>query len=325
MPTKPGATSIQTLDPKAATEKFAGLITEVDITSPPPDDPAEVSAPPAETPPPAPATEEEETPSAPEAPPAEEPAAPERYEVKVDGELMTVDLDELKAGFSRTEDYHRKTRALADERRAFEAERESTQSDAARYRESLTQLRQALEQLQGEPNWDELHKTVPPEEFLRRKADWELKRANLDRIRRHEQEEVAAAQQTEAAQYAKRLRDEQDKLRAAVPEWDDQAKAHAEHLHMIAAAKQYGYTEQEVRAVTDHRALLLLRDAMRYRDLQREPAVPPKVRTAAIKTARPGTPARPVANERQTKLIEQAAKSHRQRDAMHAIESLLPD
>lgn len=47
---------------------------------------------------------------------------PKSYLVKVDGEEVEVTLDELQKGYSRTQDYTRKTQALAEQRKEAEAE-----------------------------------------------------------------------------------------------------------------------------------------------------------------------------------------------------------
>ena len=47
---------------------------------------------------------------------------PETHRLKVDGADIEVTLDELKRGYSRNEDYTRKTQKLADDRRKFDAE-----------------------------------------------------------------------------------------------------------------------------------------------------------------------------------------------------------
>jgi hypothetical protein len=300
-------------------EKFAGLITETDTS--PDSEPENASPPPAapsdESPPP----EQSDT----ESPTPDEPAADELYEVKVDGSPVRVDLDELKAGYSRQEDYSRKARALADERRAFESESQNVQQDRDRYQQGLKQLTDALQSIQGEPDWDQLHKELPADEFLKRKADWEVSQSNLERLQRHQQEEARAADEARQQQYQKYLRAEQDKLKAAIPEWEDTAKAKAEGEQLVAVAKHYGFSEQEVRAVVDHRAILLLRDAMKYRELHREPSPQARAKVSTIRTAKPGTPDRPRPNERQQKLVERAAQTGRGMDAMKAIESLLPD
>jgi hypothetical protein len=243
----------------------------------------------------------------------------------VDGSPVRVDLDELKAGYSRQEDYSRKARALADERRTFETESQSVQQDRDRYAQGLKQLTDALQSIQGEPDWDQLHKELPADEFLKRKADWEVSQSNLERLQRHQQEEARTADDARQAQWQKYLRVEQDKLKAAIPEWEDTAKAKAEWEKLTAVAKQYGFPENEFNMVTDHRAILILRDAMKYRELHREPSPQARAKVSQIRTAKPGTPDRPRPNEKAQKLVERAAKSGRGRDAADAILEMLPD
>src|SRR5437879_8206991 len=49
-------------------------------------------------------------------------------------------------------------------------------------------------------------------------------------------------------------------LHDALPIWQDGDKAKPEQAKMVATAKTYGFTEQEILSVVDHRALLILRD-----------------------------------------------------------------
>lgn len=316
MPEQPGTPSPR-LDSKSATEKFAGLIVETTVDDEPPAEPV------AATPPVAPAV-----PSEPAPPPSEsdDPAPEDKvFAVTVDGETLEVDEDELKAGYRMAAHNTRTAQSLAEDKRALEAELQAVQGERQQYQQGLTQLRQGLEKLQGEPDWVTLRTQLEPAEFLKQKADWEASKANLDRIKRHEAEVVEQTQKAQAAEYQKHLRAEQDKLLTAIPEWSDAEKAKSEHAKLVSVAKQYGFSEQEVLSVTDHRAILLLRDAMRYRELHREPNAQTKAKVAPIKTARPGTPERPRPNERQTKLIERAAKTGHQKDAMAAILEALPD
>lgn len=313
MPTTPGAASVTTLDPKAAVQKFSDLITETgDTETPEPEAPKE-EAPPASSEPPPQSSETE--------PP--EPDA-ETYEVKVDGEVQVVDLDELKAGYSREGDYRKKTMALAEERRAFESEHQTIQQERKQYQDGLAQIRQALEQLQGEPNWDELRKSLPAADFIERRADWEHQRVNIERLKSAEKELADKQEQDRKREWEKYARSEQDKLLAAIPEWRNQDVYNTELAKLVETGKLYGFSEQEVLSATDHRAYRLLRDAWKYRELHREPTPATKAKVSAIKSAKPGTPERPRPNAKQEKLIEQT-KSGRQRDAMAAILEMLPD
>jgi len=313
MPTAPGVKSAA-LNPHQTLEKVTGLITELGL-----DEPSETTV---EVPEPTPA--EPPPPESPDTEPAPE-TDEERYEVKVDGEPVIVDLDELKAGYSRDADYRRKTMALAEEKRAFEAESQAVSQERQQYQQGLAQLRSALERIQGEPDWEVLRSQMEPAEFLKQKADWEAQKASLEKLQRHEADTNRKIAEEQAKQFQATLRAEQDRLFEAIPEWREPDVFHAAHTKLIQAAKQYGYTEQEVRSVVDHRAIRVLLDAMKYRELHREPTPATKAKVSSIKTAKPGTPERPRPNARVEKMIEQAAKTHRSRDAQSAIEALLPD
>ena len=321
MPTAGRGTVSAPQTPQQTLEKVTGLIEEVAVDEPAPTpEPEQPDASPAPTP-----SEPAPQPSEPE-PPADE-ADSQEFDIKVDGEIQTVPLSELKRGYSREADYTRKTQALAREREALRSQLEaevqaSVGQKGLEYQQGLTQIRQALEKIHGEPNWVELRKTLEPGEFLKQKADWEASKAELDQLRRHETDVAEQNQRAQAEQFQKYRRQEQDKLLAAVPEWADSEKAKAEQAKLVSVAKQYGFSEQEVLGVTDHRAILLLRDAMRYRELHREPNKP-KPKTSDIKTARPGTPDRPRPNAEYTKKVERAKQSGRQRDAMDAIADLI--
>lgn len=313
MPTTPG-TKGDTLSSQQVLEKVTGLITELSDDTEPMTE-----------------TKEPESPApTPSMPPPEdvdtESPVAETYEVKVDGETLAVDLDELKSGYSRDADYRRKTMALAEERRAVEAEAQTAQQERERYRQGLEQLEQALQQLQGEPDWPKLRTEVTSEEFLKRKADWELALVQRQRLKAEQDRVTALGQEEQQRQYRIYVQAEEDKLRAAVPEWTDLDKGKAEIATLRAfVKKEYGIPEAQVaNAFTSAAAILLARDAFQYRALHREPTPAAKAKVSSIKTARPGTPERPRPNARQQALLEQT-KSGRHRDAAKAIEAMLPD
>jgi hypothetical protein len=78
---------------------------------------------------------------------------PSKFTVKVDGKEVEVSLEELQKGYSRTEDYTRKTQALAQERKAAQAELESVRTERAQYSQLLTALQAQLQDAQ-QPNVD---------------------------------------------------------------------------------------------------------------------------------------------------------------------------
>lgn len=310
-------TPSESLTPQAATAKFAGLLTEVEPEEPPAATPEAAVAS---------ASDEAKTPETPPPPePSDQDPSPEdKHLVTVDGEESEVTLDELKSGYSYKAHNTREAQRIAEERRAFESEQQTVRQKAHEYEQGLAQVAQALEALTGEPNWEQLRKELPPDKFLERKADWELAKANTERLKAKQQQLAAEREaQLERAQDAY-YRAESDKLKAAVPEFGDPDKGKELNAKLKRHLKGYGFTDEQIGQVTDHRLVLLALDAMKYKDLHREPSPEAKKKTP-IRTAPPGKPVVPKPNERQTKLIEQAARSRRQGDAAKAIESLLGD
>ena len=326
MPKHEASATDAPLTARQAADKIAGLITSPDESQAESDDRAPAADSPAAPTPPAPSPQDEE-PAAKE-PPASDESESEGYLVTVDGETLHVDLDELKAGYAKHEDYKRKTMALAEERKAFEAESHAVQTERAEYAENIRQLRQALEAIQGEPDWAERRKVLSPEDFLREKADWEVSKAQTEKLKAKEHDLLRQQQADEAKRFQAHMRAEHDKLRTLLPDWADPEKAKAESARLRLHAKTYGFSDDEIASGfnVDHRLVLLLRDALKYKELQREPSDKAKAKTPAIRTAKPGAaPPPPPPNARQQQLIERVSQTHRQRDAVEAIKALLPD
>lgn len=87
------------------------------------------------------------------------------------------------------------------------------------------------------------------------------------------------------------LQQEAQALMTALPEWKDSSKAEAEKKAIKADLKARGYTDRDIEALSDHKAVLLARDAMLYRQMKAgAPAIEKQVR-AAPRIAKPGTPA----------------------------------
>lgn len=307
------------LTPAEAAKQIAGLISSSDDDIPPTTDaPADDAA-----------TDEQTGPATP--PPAETAASDdatpdETYEITVDGETVRVDLDELKSSYSYQAHNTKRAQELDAKLKAAEHEESERTRALAEYAEGLKTVREALEQLQGEPDWAERRKVLSAEDFLKEKADWEASKASTEKLKQKEQE---LRQEQAKAEYKKQLayiEAEQEKLKAAWPEWADETKQKAEVAKLVAYARSRGFRENELNAIRDHRVMLVWRDAMQYAALKREPSEQAKKKAPAIRTARPGAaPPPPPPNAKQQQLIEQASRTHRLRDAAEAVKALLPD
>lgn len=195
-----------------------------------------------------------------------------------DGKKRKLTASEVAEGVMLKADYTRKTMALADERRQVEA----AQSEIAG---RMKQLEEALQvwavPTEQEPNWAQLAAQMPPQEFNKARVQWEQRQRQAQAAREQ-------FQALRAEQFQEQRRAEQERLFEAVPEWRDPAKFKAAATQIIDTGNKYGFSQEELAGVIDHRMLLVLRDAAAYRALQEgKPAVAKKV-PAAPATLKPG-------------------------------------
>ena len=79
-------------------------------------------------------------------------------------------------------------------------------------------------------------------------------------------------QQTQAEQkeqFSSFLQDQQRKLVSKMPEFSDPAKASSLKANMKSTLNNYGFNDQEVAQVYDHRIVMLVNDAMKFRSMQK--------------------------------------------------------
>lgn len=228
---------------------------------------------------------------------AEQEEAPEEepsYTVKVDGKEQKVPLKELLSGYQRTADYTKKTQQLAAERR----ELESIKAEREHYVESLKQVKDLLEQAQPkEPDWDTLIQQDPIQAY-RLKMQFDRNREQKASVEA-EQAKVRAAQEAEEAKaHVEYLTEQQNRLLEAIPDWKDAKKASAEKAKLIEHGVSYGYTPEELAQVSDARAVMVLRKAMLYDQLQtKQAAIKPSVQQSSVKTARGGNASQSSSND----------------------------
>ena len=96
-------------------------------------------------------------------------------------------------------------------------------------------------------------------------------------------------QQQQAQQSMAVLQSEAQALMRAVPEWSDTKKAQTERDAIKADLKARGYSDRDIDSLSDHKAVLLARDAMLYRQLKAGNTVTEKQVRAAPKIVKPGS------------------------------------
>ena len=186
------------------------------------------------------------------------------HKVKVNGQEFDVTLDELRNGYSRDADYRQKTEELSNQRKQFQSESEKQRQD---YSQKLTELNQmmsiAQQQLNEEANQVDLEKLYEddPSEAMRIERRMKKKQEKLDQAMQKSQAE-------QKQQFDSFLQDQQTKLVAKMPEFNDPQKASQLKASMKNTLTNYGFNNQEIAQVYDHRIVMLVNDAMKYRNMQ---------------------------------------------------------
>lgn len=204
---------------------------------------------------------------------AQEPLFP----VTINGQKYEVNQEELLNGYQRQADYSRKTEELSIERKQQEdqlkGERESLQSQIS----NLTQLEQSLKsQLDTEMQSIDFDKMYEEDPAGAARLQYQMQKRQRDLEATGQQ-----LQKSQQEQFQKYLHEQEKQMYLKMPEMKDAEKATVVRNDMKRYLADTGYSSQEVANLTDHRMLLILRDAMAYRRLQSsKPGINKKVSNA---------------------------------------------
>jgi hypothetical protein len=276
-----------------------------------------VSEPPAEAP-----ASADPTPGDQSQEPAPEPEPeppPQTFRVKVRGEEREVTLDELRNGYSRTEDYKAKTAEVAEQRRALER-------DKAELTARASKLDQLAAQAPFDPVLAEGQKTdwvklaqEDPASYVQKKAAFEQRAAFW--------QQVDAERQTAAMQaHQQRLATAEDTLASKLPEWKDTAKRQALVRDVTSTLESYGYSADEISGLADPRVIMVMRDLLQAKAAQsaRQSAEAKRTTAAPTRVMQPGAARDTKApNAAAQALLQKARQSNRLDDQVNAALAIL--
>lgn len=249
---------------------------------------------------------------------------PPRYRVKAAGEEKEVTLDELVKGYQLGADYTKKTTEIAEQRKVLEAERMAVEQ-AKQIRDVYAQRLQIMEQLLQQPEEDiESLKDTDPIGYAVKIAEQTQREKQLEAIR-EEQYRIAQQQQAEQAQNLRGfIAYEAEKLASVIPEYADKEKGQHLRQEIRSYAKSIGWSDEELSAVYDSRAVLTIYKAMQYDKLQqKKPAVTKRV-SEAPKMVKSGTAQAKTSQGEQLKKERQRLRSSgRVADAASIFERFL--
>lgn len=247
--------------------------------------------------------------------------------VKIGGEEKEVTLAELRNGYQMESDYRRKTHELAETRKAFESEREQVATELNRQYQEAQHLTGVLEQqLVGEFNtidWNQL-RAENPAEFAARRQEFNERMAQIQGIKQNVgfqlQRQAEEAAQKQAFELQNILQQEAQKLAEVIPEFRDESKAKEVKGKIKSFLKDFGFSDQEIGGIYDHRYVKILHDAMAYRELKSKGVETKNKVSVAPKLAKPGSTDKSSANNRAIQeLRSRLRKSGRVEDAASLI------
>ena len=246
---------------------------------------------------------------------------PELHRVKVQGQELEVSLDELKAGYSRDSDYRQKTHSLGMEKRDLETQKNSLRQTydtrLSELNDLISTANQFVEQKQGGQDLAKLYQEDPTEA------------ARLDFQLRQEKQHIDSlkdkAREAQNKQYETYLETQKELAATKIPEFSDPNKADSFKLNMRNTLRDYGFNDQEIGSLADHRFLMVAKDAMSFKSQKdKRPIVSKKVANAP-KVLKAGVAKSNVSSGREEvrNKIKTLRKTGHIRDAQSAIADMI--
>ena len=251
------------------------------------------------------------------------------FTIEVDGKQVSLTKAEIAEAYKnglRQSDYTQKTMAVAEQRKAAEAETQKAlqerQTYAANLQKMAAQLEGAIEQ-QAQIDWNALLESDPVE-YLKQQHLFSQRQAALQK---NQQEAASLQERTQAEQNqakANYLRTQQEELLVKLPEWRNDVKAKSERDALKTYLKNEGYDDEAINAISDHKAVILSRKAMLYDQMMtKAKAAAQKVATLPQRVERPGTTTERNPMDGRTRAMQRLAKSGSVEDAAAVFSSLL--
>ncbi len=217
----------------------------------------------------------------------EESGEEELFEIEIDGEVYEVNKEELYSGYLRNEELVKRQSDLEETIQAKEAELEAEQARVADYLEQLLLEGNVVIQKYRNIDWESL-KAEDPDTY---------KQARLEFIEAQEQQQARAARRDQIVNMHKKAQEikhqaylqSQHKLaEQLIPELKQEGFAD----QLISFGKSIGYTEDELKSISDAKALFVLNQARLYAESQvrKKAALEKKVSKDLPPVVKPGAP-----------------------------------
>jgi hypothetical protein len=247
---------------------------------------------------------------------------PQTYTVKVDGQEFEVSLDELQNGYQRQSDYTRKSQAVAEQRKAYEANLQSVQQEREQYNQVLANMShyQNLElQKFTNVNWATL-KEEDPMEYMEKRIEFQEAKDKIAQVQVEKQRVYEQTRSEVSEHLTKVVQEEAKKLVQALPEYSDPSSSLKNDLRHYAL--DLGFSENDINGITDHRVVLVLHKAMMNDSAAKSSGKKSKTIPKVVKSGSPESKNQRSRREIQSKR-ERLAKTGNVRDATNVFLDLL--
>jgi hypothetical protein len=240
------------------------------------------------------------------------------FEVEEGGERVS--LNQLKKNNMLQADYTKKTQELATQRAEVQEQlNRGTEQQRQEFLTALDNTKALVMQLAipEAQNLDQLAEEDPAE-YIR----VQNKRNKMDEVVR----QIDAQRSSEIAKYEEYVRTtvmpkEQELTKQLIPDWSDEVRT-----EIVNTGKKYGFTDQELGAVVDHRYVHLLHDLSKLTkqsaDLTTKKDISSKKVVAKPKVNKPGSRSRESKGGESFKKLQ---KTGRYQDAAGSIAGMLGD
>ena len=234
---------------------------------------------------------------------AEEPA---KFSVKIDGKEAEVTLDELRRGYSGQQKIQQTMRELADQRKQAEQVYANLQAQAQQVEALRAQAESGAGLVKPTPPSRDMFATDPLG-YIEARVEYEDAEKAWTEAQSTMQQHATQRDRAAQMENSVRLAEEARKVVEAIPEFGDREKAPKIKAQMAEVAQStYGFSPDELAGLSDSRAVRILHDAMRFRQMERARTEAEAKAAPARQAIRPG--AKRSDSTSQAKAREAAAK-----------------
>lgn len=219
---------------------------------------------------------------------------------KVDGEEGKAKLSDLITSYQLRAHLDKETRAVAEQRRAIEAQNASYEQQLSARAQQVEDLANAAQmELNREfqnVDWQTLRVTDPAE-YAASLQDYQARQAHINNIAAQAQAQRQGYTVQQQQKHEHFLKDQARVLPTLIPEWNDPAVADKERAEIRDFALNLGISKTDVDSISQAAHVAILRKAMLYDRMQTSKTVMEKKVVSAPKLVKPGQTAPRNSNE----------------------------